>query len=341
MTSKKTLIIFLTLIFTSLFLFNCEDNPTEPVPDPGRRDYVWQADTIQVPFFYIYRMWGSSPEDVWAVGPGGALSTTIWHYDGESWTTDNISRGVMPRCIWGTDKDNVWIGSSENKIWNYNGTNWSENIKFDVSNGNGISFGDIWGTSENNIYAVGSSGYGENRIATIAHYNGKEWALMEFPEIHYNFVLIRKEDKTSSSYFLLGHSEHKMALFEFDGKALKLIIEKNQTSNSALGFEEINDELFFVIDNTINKYQNGEFTSIIEIESEHFYGRIFGRNKKDIFLSMNNGFAHFNGSEIEYICNFRNDMSSDMIVFDKEIFILSNDLSKDLNIIFRGKYFKN
>ncbi|MBI9072605.1 MAG: hypothetical protein JEY94_13465 [Melioribacteraceae bacterium] len=336
MTSKKTLIIFLTLIFTSLFLFNCEDNPTEPVPDPGRRDYVWQADTIQVPFFYIYRMWGSSPEDVWAVGPGGALSTTIWHYDGESWTTDNISRGVMPRCIWGTDKDNVWIGSSENKIWNYNGTNWSENIKFDVSNGNGISFGDIWGTSGNNIYAVGSSGYGENRIATIAHYNGKEWALMEFPEYQYYFVKICKGVKTSNNYFLIGHSEDSIGLFELDGKKLTQIIRKGVGQDNLMKVEEINSELFFAFNGTINRYKNNSFNPIYNYNQSIFSGGIFGRNQRDIFLSMKYGLMHFNGDTIEYILEFNDEYFNDMLIFNKKLFLITNNYKQNSNIIYKG-----
>ncbi|VAX19304.1 hypothetical protein MNBD_IGNAVI01-1494, partial [hydrothermal vent metagenome] len=65
----------------TMVIFNSCEKGTEPeeIP-PGRRDYVWEIDTITAPFFSLTGISGVAPNDVWAVGPGGGLDKTIWHY---------------------------------------------------------------------------------------------------------------------------------------------------------------------------------------------------------------------------------------------------------------------
>ncbi|MDF2692487.1 MAG: Type fimbrial biosis protein PilY1 [Labilithrix sp.] len=60
------------------------------------------------PFFALTAIWGSSKDDVWAVGSGG----TIIHYDGKSWT--NTPTGVQNTFygIWGSGPNDVWAVSS-------------------------------------------------------------------------------------------------------------------------------------------------------------------------------------------------------------------------------------
>ena len=79
---KTKIIILLALLIT---LNTCKDtinNP--PEPEPGRRDYVWTVDTIKIPYTFLQNISGSSSQDVWAVGPGGGLDQTIWHFNGFS-----------------------------------------------------------------------------------------------------------------------------------------------------------------------------------------------------------------------------------------------------------------
>lgn len=68
-------VIISTIFLVSIIILNTCDT-TEPPKDeiePGRRDYVWEVDTLEIPFTYLHRIWGSSPNDVWAIGPGGDL----------------------------------------------------------------------------------------------------------------------------------------------------------------------------------------------------------------------------------------------------------------------------
>ena len=62
--NNKTYLAIL-LFFSSLFILlnfsSCDDGPTEPNVEPGRRDYTWVADTLKVPygeFTSLRSIWG-------------------------------------------------------------------------------------------------------------------------------------------------------------------------------------------------------------------------------------------------------------------------------------------
>ena len=59
----KNILVFILFV---IGLWSC--NTTEPIEDtPGRRDYVWTVDSLDAPYDTYYRMWVSSPSDVWCV----------------------------------------------------------------------------------------------------------------------------------------------------------------------------------------------------------------------------------------------------------------------------------
>jgi len=180
-----SIILLLILLFTALFVTfpSCDNGPTEPEIEPGRRDYTWEVDTLDIPFTYFWRIWGSDPKNVWIVGPGGGLDRTIYYYDGEKWNNDGISRAISPLSIWGFSKNDVWIAGYEGQIWHYNGNDWSESERFETTIEKEIAFIDLWGESPDNLYAIGSSGYGEKRTAVIAKYDGINWTMKDFTQL--------------------------------------------------------------------------------------------------------------------------------------------------------------
>jgi len=151
---KNLFKIFLIIAAASLFN-TC--NITEPTDNlkPGRRDYTWTVDTLNIPFTVLTRIWGSSPSDVWAIGPGGDLDKTIYHFDGVRWSNDGISRPLSPTTIFGFSASDVWICGLGGDIWNYNGIDFIKKTTITILNYNFLGFEDIWGDSPNSIYAVG------------------------------------------------------------------------------------------------------------------------------------------------------------------------------------------
>lgn len=319
-------------------------NTTEPTDDlkPGRRDYTWTIDTVKIPFNDLTRIWGSAPNDVWAVGSGGGLDQTIWHYNGITWQTDGISRGIIPNSIFGFSTNDVWLAGSEGKIWHYDGNVWAFNYEY-KKNGFVIGFSDIWGDAPNSIFAIGYADSGEVRRGIILYFDGNGWSERKLNDVNTEFVRI-KRDKTNGKYYLLGlggASTTIVSMYEYDGGTfIKKIYNENYSRNNNALPQLISNQVFFLIGYKINTYKNQQFVPIINITEQQFGGQIWGRNKKDIFLRMFDGIAHYNGENIEYLFSFNpNDFIfiNDAAVFERELFVLSTDYDSNQNIIYRGK----
>jgi hypothetical protein len=351
MTQIKNNTLLLQLIgsflITLIFLLACDDTPNGPEePPPGSRDYTWKVDTIANPFNSYNRIWGSSPENVWIVGPGGDLDLTIYHFDGDSWETDRISRPLSPLSVWGFGDNEIWVGGGDGKIWFYNGINWSESIRLENNDNieEDIGFQEIWGDSPYNIFAAGYKGYEEKRIAVLARYNGIEWELKEFDSlITYNFLRIRRSNKQTNTYYIWADKDEqltgdKLSIFEFRwDHDIKLVYEDGSRSSTASFIQLIDSEMYFVIGFKVYKYINNEFSEFLDIPFSNFGRQIFGRNKNDILLRMTDGIAHYNGSNIEYIYQFENPTSiTDAVMFDDEVFILAFDITNGNDLIFHG-----
>ncbi|MBM4172720.1 MAG: hypothetical protein FJ214_12685, partial [Ignavibacteria bacterium] len=302
------------IVISVLIITNSCNSPTEPEPLPGRRDYVWKVDTLQIPFTSLIRIWGSGPDNIWAIGPGGDLGKTIYHYDGVNWKTDGISRPISPLSVFGFNAYDVWLGGGDGRIWQLDGNIWKQIVQFYRPREKVIGFSEIWGDSPSNIFATGYSGYEESRTAVIAHYKEAKWKLLEFPGLKYNFLRIKGIDKETSKYYLMGIKETSsgqsiFGLFEFNGTDIKQIYEGTTSRETYSAVQQIDGKIYFVIGNTIYRYINNEFKEFVKIDNTNFYTQIFGRSKKDIFLRMLDGIAHYNGSNIEYLYRFNGNIS--------------------------------
>ncbi len=99
-------------------------------------------------------VWGSSGSDVFAVGNNSAF----FHYDGSSWS----ERSIPSSCwsLWGSSGSDLFLG--EQYFYHYDGSNWETVASFSTL----TLITDIWGSSENNVFAVDyHNGY-------ILHYDG-------------------------------------------------------------------------------------------------------------------------------------------------------------------------
>ena len=336
---------FLVLVTLTSISFNCSENTldsTDLLP-PGRRDYLWTVDTLFIPFTVLQRIWGSSPTDVWAIGPGGDADKTIYHFDGTGWKNDGISRPLAPTSIWGSAPDNIWIGSGGGDIWRFDGVNWLKNSTLILEGYNYISLENIWGDSPDNVYVVGFAENTETFTSIIAKFDGNQWKLMDATKNSNSFIKIKRGIKTSNNYFVMGlRIEQFYAdtsyLYEFDGSNLNLIYQ-GFANNDELGeFEVINNEMIFLRGYEICKYSGNKFQAIYTITNPNFDNGMWGRNLNDLFFSMKNGIAHYNGSNLEYIYNFEEGIRlTGGMIFEDEVFFLAYDYNNGLNLVFRGK----
>lgn len=118
---SKDLKIFSCFVLPVLITLAC--NTTEPPVDnipPGRRDYIWSVDTLDGLNSPRYRMWGSSPTDVWATTTSN-WDVSISHFDGSSWTSYGVPGIIQPNAVYGFSNNYVYIGDENGKIWKFDG----------------------------------------------------------------------------------------------------------------------------------------------------------------------------------------------------------------------------
>ncbi|AKU94857.1 Type IV fimbrial biogenesis protein PilY1 [Labilithrix luteola] len=81
-----------------------------------------QADFCAVPTnidarYALTSVWGSSANDVWAVGSAGA----IVRWDGTQWSKIDSGRKETLRAVWGSSAHDIWIVAADNVILHGNG----------------------------------------------------------------------------------------------------------------------------------------------------------------------------------------------------------------------------
>ncbi|MDP2363926.1 MAG: hypothetical protein Q8M94_09180, partial [Ignavibacteria bacterium] len=210
-----------------------------------------------------------------------------------------------------------------------------------IPNYNFVGFEDIWGDSQNNIYAVGFAQDGITFRSVIVKYDGVSWKNIEAYKMRNSFIKIRRGEKTNKEYFISSareeqYAEDSSSIFRFDGTKLVKIYQGLRNSNEIAGIEIINSEMYFLKGSVLFKYVNNDFQFFLDVGEPSAF---FGRSSKDIFLGKLNGIAHYNGSDIQYLYQF-NDPGIRIfmgIVFEKEVFFLIYDFNKSLNLIIRGK----
>ncbi|MCR9131607.1 MAG: hypothetical protein NXI08_03500 [bacterium] len=123
------------LSFGACGLLGPEDKEKDPVAElePGSRNYTWTVDSVYS-------------------APGGWMNT-----------------------IWGSSPDNVWIASSGGfeKLWHYNGSEWTPYPYREGLNGFTGDFYSIFGFEEDNVWMGGQGPGGRS----IWHYDGRDWKL--------------------------------------------------------------------------------------------------------------------------------------------------------------------
>ncbi len=128
-------------------------------PDGGGAPTWTELDTQSLSG--MYAVWGSGPNDVWAVGDygtirhgsaGAELLTIV-----ESPTTENL------RGIWGSGPKDVWAVGEHGTLLHYDGVEWRTATGGFVP-GTKPHLYSVWGSGPNDVWAVGSG--------IVMHYSG-------------------------------------------------------------------------------------------------------------------------------------------------------------------------
>lgn len=314
-----------------------QDDPDTPLP-PGRRDYVWKVDTLSTPpGGFIYDIWGSSPNDVWAVVEGGF--PRLWHYDGEDWEAwpEFFSSSFL--SIFGFSTDNVWMGGGDGQIHHYDGNKWTLNHTYQVDGMLGAKIRAIWGTSASNIYAIGSvSDEQYNTRSFILNYNGTTWRELLLTDFYVLFESIRRDGK---GLFLQGiklaqnigdaHTKHFYRVS--NGQLIE--IRTQPESQSRMFMENIGKVSYFQFNQKLHTYSDGQFNLHLDIPFSSIYG-FGGRHEKDVFFFNQTNVFHFDGETtipLTSIGQLPRGVSKPLYL-EKDVFFIVLDMNS--SIIYHG-----
>lgn len=325
--------IFALLIIAS-FLLTCKDNPVGPDDSnatPGRRDYTWEADTINNPYQLFYNIWGDSPSNVWSTG--SLMSDGVYHYNGEMWSLDNRVYISDPDAIWGYGND-LWIGNDKGCIWKFTGENYKQELKDFNVDGNLVNFVDIVGKLPGEIYAVGSNRY----HPIILKYDGLKWNFEKALPDSGGFNKISYSSRNDKYYLRCPLFDYSTRIYEYEKGELKIIYD-SPPSNRQPGLSIIDGYVYIITENEIKRYFNGKMELIFKVNDPNFGGTVWGRNRNDIFIRMQDGLAHYNGTDWQYLFKSigATALMPNCTIFDKDIFIPAKIRTTGYPIIYHGK----
>ena len=111
----------------------------------------------------LFRLWGTSGSNVYAVGLQGA----IVHFDGKSWTPMEVPVESDLLAIWGASGTDVFAVGDAGVILHYDGASWTS-----MPSPTSELLVAVWGAQGSDVFALGNEG-------AILHYDGVNWAIRD------------------------------------------------------------------------------------------------------------------------------------------------------------------
>ena len=341
----KHKMIFILIGLILLMLFGCKDNPVIPpspvVPDTTSHTIIWQADTLGDFMSDLSDVWGTSPDNVWAVGflYLGNSGTNVLHYDGKKWEAANYFKTDL-KGIYGFSETDIWaVGSDpiypfrDALIAHYDGNSWStKEIIPDTE-----PLNKIWGTSSNDLFAVGSKGI-------ILHYNGSKWTKMQSGK---SYSLQDVWGFASDDVYAGGggNAESYAVLLHYDGSSWKAIVD---SSSQTIG-RHVPTVWGSSANNVYYWSSLGFFNGSVKTgwnmqtipDDNTFMRNMRGSSANNIFIIGDFGIIlHYNGSTWHrYDEIYRKpggDILSSVFTIDKTVFIVGQYFNTAKALIYKG-----
>ena len=117
----------------------------------------------------VYGIWGTSVDDVWAVGGNVTEGAFAWRFDGSAWTEAKGFPPVLVRSaslfkVWGSAPDDVWLVGTGGAILHYDGERLTQVVSGTTR--------DLFTVSGNGERAVAVGGFG---TGVIVENDGSGW----------------------------------------------------------------------------------------------------------------------------------------------------------------------
>ncbi len=312
---EKILSFSLAVILLTLLMLQTCKKITAPLTtqtglDTTSNHFTWTADTIYAEDayqIYLYDIWGTDENNVWAVGHSEKTKYRIWHYDGTSWKNvyvPPVYHVPTYREIFGFSENDFWVvgygvktnsDSAVGYILHYDGE-WHRMDNYDLP----ICLS-VWGTSSENIYFGCFNGL-------IVKYNGIEFIKYETDkDIQFRCVW----GMPDSNIFALGNKIVELGPNRFNSIGVLYTFKNNKFVlvdsadhyNKGFGMDLWGydmDNFYSAIDG-VYKYNNGQWDNVFH--SSTIY-TIYGKAPNNVFAGgYMTGLYHYNGNTWKKIEN--------------------------------------
>lgn len=244
----------------------------------------WSAHETNTPL--LTGVWGSSPENIYAVGFG---ETILHSSDGHSWTQAYPSDCTGLSCehfgaIWGSGPDDIFvIGTYYGKILHYDGQGWYEMQTPPIDDKMLVA---IWGSGPSDVYVGGTGG-------VIWHYDGNPmigWTEMDSgTHLDVNAIWGTSPDNVIAS----GKDQ---LILRYDGKSdgcWQVIQEGTEDDNALSAILGISAEEIYIGGNQTPLLHYNSITDAIAIVSENISIMsilgIWGQSGEDFWIAGRDG----------------------------------------------------
>ena len=249
-------------------------------------------------------VWGVSGSDVFAVGVDG-----IRHFDGFSWTLMGSLSEDLFINVRGTSGDDVFAtGGILGECLHFDGRSWARTggaraacmTPWGASTDYGTAelLMDFWGTSGNEVYAVGENG-------TILRYDGAAWSPLASGST--GLYLYGVWSASHKDVYAVGddYGIHTGMILHYDGSAWSTLVESPMESwNSVWGSS--GSDVFVVGPQHILHY-NGRTWSPMDYPAGKMLNDVWGSSPTDVYAVGNYGtILHYDGTAWKDVKTFAN-----------------------------------
>lgn len=253
---------------------------------------------------YVYSLWGSASNDVFAVGSGDGdyhHGPLIAHFDGLAWNTEakeyylDLS-GVF--AISGNDHE-IYVGGGYSTLLRYDGVSWRELTGSDGGRITdiwpcpdpsasctryGVFYAEdmaVWGSGSGDVFMVGANG-------RIERLSGTHFETMDSPT---SAELYDVWGRSSNEIYAVGEDG---TIVGYDGQMWHTMGSHTSEDLYAMWGE---DESLFVVGagGTILRYRNFEWEPMNSSTTASLTG-IWGDSEKELFAVGKNVLLHYDGS---------------------------------------------
>jgi hypothetical protein len=119
----------------------------------------WTLEKVESRLTSFTGVWGTSGEDVHAVGNRGM----VIHFDGSRWTRAKSATRQHLIAVWAASRTAAFAVGRDGVILHFDGRGWEA-----AKSGTSKSLLAVWGASPSDVFAVGRDG-------TILHFDGRSW----------------------------------------------------------------------------------------------------------------------------------------------------------------------